>query len=130
MEQAVASADEVEGLARELGLRLYRTCVKENMNVAEVSGCLPTRRSHVGRTVAAGIGDSCVGAGSQRGASRSKHTGSWATAGRGAQAGLCGGPRVMLVQVGKGGRCKVATVERSDPFTWRPAGGRNDAAHR
>ncbi|KAJ9533814.1 hypothetical protein QJQ45_026908 [Haematococcus lacustris] len=36
VDQAVMAADEVEGLARKLGLRLYRTCVKENINVTEV----------------------------------------------------------------------------------------------
>ena len=40
-DQAVASPEEVEGLARKLGLKLYRTCVKENLNVTEVSAaCL------------------------------------------------------------------------------------------
>lgn len=36
MDQAVVSPEEVEALARKLGLRLYRTCVKENINVTEV----------------------------------------------------------------------------------------------
>jgi Ras-related protein Rab-23 len=36
VDQAVVSAEEVEGLARKLGMRLYRTCVKENINVTEV----------------------------------------------------------------------------------------------
>lgn len=36
IDQAVASAEEVEAMARKLGLRLYRTCVKENVNVSEV----------------------------------------------------------------------------------------------
>lgn len=36
IDRAVASADEVEGMARKLGLKLYRTCVKENINVTEV----------------------------------------------------------------------------------------------
>lgn len=36
IDQSVASAEEVEAMARRLGLRLYRTCVKENVNVAEV----------------------------------------------------------------------------------------------
>ncbi|MEW5317632.1 MAG: hypothetical protein WDW38_008914 [Sanguina aurantia] len=36
LDQAVADAEEVEALARKLGLKLYRTCVKQNVNVAEV----------------------------------------------------------------------------------------------
>mmetsp|Transcript_1970 Transcript_1970/g.3057 ORF Transcript_1970/g.3057 Transcript_1970/m.3057 type:complete len:247 (-) Transcript_1970:866-1606(-) len=36
VDQATASGDEVEGMARKLGLKLYRTCVKENINVTEV----------------------------------------------------------------------------------------------
>lgn len=36
LDQAVADAEEVEGLARKLGLKLYRTCVKQNVNVTEV----------------------------------------------------------------------------------------------
>lgn len=36
IDRAVASADEVEAMARKLGLKLYRTCVKENINVTEV----------------------------------------------------------------------------------------------
>lgn len=36
MDHAVVSPEEVEDLARKLGLRLYRTCVKENINVTEV----------------------------------------------------------------------------------------------
>jgi hypothetical protein len=40
VDQAVVSAEEVEGLARKLGMRLYRTCVKENINVTEVRGVL------------------------------------------------------------------------------------------
>jgi Ras-related protein Rab-23 len=37
VDQAVVSATEVETLARKLGLKLYRTCVKEGINVTEVS---------------------------------------------------------------------------------------------
>ena len=44
-DQAVVSATEVEGIARKLGLKLYRTCVKEGINVIEVSS------SPCGRTV-------------------------------------------------------------------------------
>ena len=36
IDRAVASADEVEATARKMGLKLYRTCVKENINVSEV----------------------------------------------------------------------------------------------
>jgi len=36
LDRAVAQPDEVEGVARKLGLKLYRTCVKENINVTEV----------------------------------------------------------------------------------------------
>lgn len=36
VDQAVVTANEVEGIARKLGLKLYRTCVKENINVTEV----------------------------------------------------------------------------------------------
>lgn len=36
IDQAVVSGEEVEGMARQLGLKLYRTCVKENINVTEV----------------------------------------------------------------------------------------------
>mmetsp|Transcript_20202 Transcript_20202/g.51171 ORF Transcript_20202/g.51171 Transcript_20202/m.51171 type:complete len:249 (-) Transcript_20202:284-1030(-) len=36
VDHAVVSPEEVEALARKLGLRLYRTCVKENINVTEV----------------------------------------------------------------------------------------------
>lgn len=36
VDQAVVSPTEVEGMARKLGLKLYRTCVKENINVTEV----------------------------------------------------------------------------------------------
>jgi len=36
VDQAVVQPDEVEGVARKLGLKLYRTCVKENINVSEV----------------------------------------------------------------------------------------------
>lgn len=36
VDQAVVTASEVEGAARKLGLKLYRTCVKENINVTEV----------------------------------------------------------------------------------------------
>jgi len=36
VDQAVVSATEVETLARKLGLKLYRTCVKEGINVTEV----------------------------------------------------------------------------------------------
>ncbi len=40
IDQAVVSADDVEAIARQLGLKLYRTCVKENINVTEVFGYL------------------------------------------------------------------------------------------
>lgn len=36
IDQAVAGPDDVEALARRCGLKLYRTCVKENINVTEV----------------------------------------------------------------------------------------------
>ncbi|CEM12335.1 unnamed protein product [Vitrella brassicaformis CCMP3155] len=36
LDQAEMSAGEVEGLARKLSLKLYRTCVKDNLNVSEV----------------------------------------------------------------------------------------------
>ncbi len=35
VDQAVVAADEVEDLARELGVKLYRACAKENLNVSE-----------------------------------------------------------------------------------------------
>jgi Ras-related protein Rab-23 len=46
VDQAVVSATEVESLARKLGLKLYRTCVKEGINVTEVRGTLSARHSH------------------------------------------------------------------------------------
>lgn len=36
VDQAVVRPEEVEGIARKLGLKLYRSCVKENINVTEV----------------------------------------------------------------------------------------------
>jgi Ras-related protein Rab-23 len=36
IDQAVVSPQEVEGLARSLKLKLYRTCVKDNLNVTDV----------------------------------------------------------------------------------------------
>eukprot|EP00798_Chlamydomonas_sp_ICE-L_P032316 gene32316-16887_t len=36
LDEAAASAEEVEELARKHGMKLYRTCVKENLNVTEV----------------------------------------------------------------------------------------------
>jgi len=36
VDQAVMTAEEVEDLARKLGCKLYRTCVKEDINVTEV----------------------------------------------------------------------------------------------
>jgi hypothetical protein len=36
IDQAVMSPDEAEHMARTLGLKFYRTCVKENLNVQEV----------------------------------------------------------------------------------------------
>ncbi|PNW81844.1 hypothetical protein CHLRE_06g262850v5 [Chlamydomonas reinhardtii] len=40
IDRAVVTPEEVEALARQLGLKLYRTCVKENINVTEVFGYL------------------------------------------------------------------------------------------
>eukprot|EP00983_Pelagomonas_calceolata_P020559 647331-Pelagomonas_calceolata.AAC.2 len=40
--QAAMTAEEVEGLARKLGCKLYRTCVKEDINVTEVSTVMST----------------------------------------------------------------------------------------
>ncbi|GIL49987.1 hypothetical protein Vafri_6111 [Volvox africanus] len=40
IDQAVVTPEEVEAMARQLGLKLYRTCVKENINVTEVFGYL------------------------------------------------------------------------------------------
>lgn len=36
LDEAVVTPQEVEALARRLGVRLYRTCVKENLNVSDV----------------------------------------------------------------------------------------------
>lgn len=36
IDSAVMSPDEAEDMARTLGLKFYRTCVKENLNVQEV----------------------------------------------------------------------------------------------
>eukprot|EP00735_Rhodelphis_limneticus_P012277 TRINITY_DN54_c0_g1::TRINITY_DN54_c0_g1_i1::g.14762::m.14762 TRINITY_DN54_c0_g1::TRINITY_DN54_c0_g1_i1::g.14762 ORF type:complete len:271 (+),score=61.56,sp/Q9ULC3/RAB23_HUMAN/48.87/1e-75,Ras/PF00071.17/1.3e-48,Miro/PF08477.8/5.4e-15,Arf/PF00025.16/7.6e-07,MMR_HSR1/PF01926.18/0.00029,MobB/PF03205.9/0.027,MobB/PF03205.9/7.5e+02,MobB/PF03205.9/1.4e+03,Gtr1_RagA/PF04670.7/0.0064,Gtr1_RagA/PF04670.7/3.2e+03,PduV-EutP/PF10662.4/0.037,AAA_24/PF13479.1/0.066,AAA_24/PF13479.1/1.5e+03,FeoB_N/PF02421.13/3 len=36
LDQAVVTTEESEGLARKLGLKFYRTCVKDNYNVTEV----------------------------------------------------------------------------------------------
>lgn len=36
LDQAAMTNDDVENLARKLGLKLYRTCVKENVNVVDV----------------------------------------------------------------------------------------------
>lgn len=40
IDQAVVTPEEVEAMARQLSLKLYRTCVKENINVTEVFGYL------------------------------------------------------------------------------------------
>ncbi|KXZ52218.1 Rab23 [Gonium pectorale] len=40
IDRAVVSPEDVEAMARQLGLKLYRTCVKENINVTEVFGYL------------------------------------------------------------------------------------------
>ena len=37
LHEAAMTAEEVEGMARQLGCKLYRTCVKEDINVGEVS---------------------------------------------------------------------------------------------
>jgi len=37
VQEAVVTAEEVEALARQLKCKLYRTCVKEDINVTEVS---------------------------------------------------------------------------------------------
>lgn len=35
VQQAVVTSDEAEAMAKRLGLRFYRACVKENLNVSE-----------------------------------------------------------------------------------------------
>ena len=45
IDRAVAQADEVEAVALKLKLKLYRTCVKENVNVSEV-GAAPRTYEH------------------------------------------------------------------------------------
>lgn len=42
IDEARMTSDEVEAMARKLGLRLYRSCVKDNINVAEVFEFLTT----------------------------------------------------------------------------------------
>lgn len=37
--QAVVTSDEAEAMARRLGLKLYRSCVKQNLNVTEGARC-------------------------------------------------------------------------------------------
>mmetsp|Transcript_24188 Transcript_24188/g.29327 ORF Transcript_24188/g.29327 Transcript_24188/m.29327 type:complete len:247 (-) Transcript_24188:393-1133(-) len=40
LSEAQMTADEAEAMARKVGLKFYRACVKENMNVTEVFKCL------------------------------------------------------------------------------------------
>ena len=38
--QAVVSSEEAEAMARRVGLKFYRACVKENLNVTEGGWCI------------------------------------------------------------------------------------------
>jgi len=54
LDQAVMTKDEVEQIAKKLRLKLYRTCVKDDMNVSEVF-------QHVGKEYIKGGGEAAFG---------------------------------------------------------------------
>mmetsp|Transcript_97017 Transcript_97017/g.278789 ORF Transcript_97017/g.278789 Transcript_97017/m.278789 type:complete len:254 (-) Transcript_97017:182-943(-) len=56
LDQAVMEKEEVEKIAKKLRLKLYRTCVKDDMNVSEVF-------QHLGKEFIRGGGESTFGAG-------------------------------------------------------------------
>lgn len=55
IEQAKMTSDEVEAIARKLGLKLYRTCVKDNLNVTEVFTHLGTEFVKRGGAIGLGV---------------------------------------------------------------------------
>jgi Ras-related protein Rab-23 len=56
MDQALMTAQEVENLAKKLRLKLYRTCVKDDLNVGEVF-------AHLGNEFVKGGGQATIGGG-------------------------------------------------------------------